>query len=160
MFPNRHQARSRYRAESNLHREILRKPYLYIVHISLYPLSAERTVCPGSVVDVDTPQLPRSRRRSPSVTSGASCERSRACPGWVAPGDSLLRAPAVLSRAVTRLVARSCGQPGLSSAGARSSRQAEGTAAGLGQLLVPLEHAALLGALIKAMRSELGSDLS
>lgn len=134
MFPNRHQARSRYRAENNLHREILRKPYLYLVHISLYPLSAERTVCPGSVVNVDTPQLPRSGRRSTGITSGASCERSRACPGsrWVAPGNCVLRAPAVLSRAVTRLVARSCGQPGLSSAGARSSRQAEGTAAGLG----------------------------
>lgn len=81
MFPYRHQARSRYRAENNPHREILRKPYLYIVHISLYPLSAERTVCLGSVANVDTPQLPGAGRRSTGVTSGASCERCCACPG-------------------------------------------------------------------------------
>lgn len=49
----------------------------------------------------------------------------------------------------------------------RSSRPPEGTAAGLGRVVraeltvpVPPEHAALLGLLIKAMRSELGTDLS
>lgn len=78
VFPNRLQARSRYRAENNPHGEILRKPYLYIVHISLYPLSARRTACPGACLMRTRPSF-----REPGGTLGirAACPGSR-CNGW------------------------------------------------------------------------------
>lgn len=78
VFPNRLQARSRYRAENNPHGEILRKPYLYIVHISLYPLSAGRTACPGAWLMRTHPSF-----REPGGTRGirAACPGSR-CTGW------------------------------------------------------------------------------